>query len=165
MALSRYIRHMLSGKRRLKRLFPRKSLREIRDAIAQSEQQHAGQIRFVAEAALPGSYLTRRRTARERAIELFSLLRVWDTEGNCGVLIYLLVAERSIQIIADRGIHRLVPEGAWDEICTLMRQEFQKGDFPTGVLLGIDRTTELLRQYFPSQTPHANELPDWPVLL
>lgn len=165
MGLSRYLQHMMSGRHRLRWLFPRPVLRRIRDAIAASECRHTGQIRFVAEAALPASWLARRHSARDRAVELFSLLRVWDTEENCGVLIYLLVAERSIQVVADRGINRRVPEGAWAEICQIMREHFQKGSFEEGVLAGIDRTTELLARHFPAREERQNELPDWPVLL
>ena len=109
MNIQRMIKHLMTGNMAVKAAFPARSLQAIEQAIGQTETRHGGQIRFAVEAALDFSALRRNQTAGERAIEIFSQLRVWDTEHNNGVLIYLLLADRDVEIVADRGIHaRLV---------------------------------------------------------
>jgi uncharacterized membrane protein len=127
---------------------------------------HGGELRFAVEPALPLAALLRKMTPRERAVQVFSQLKVWDTEYNSGVLIYLLLAERDVEIVADRGIHTKVGEAAWREICGQMERRFRRREFELGVLEGIRAITALLRQHFPThENENPNELPDAPVIL
>lgn len=134
--------------------------------VAASESMHTGQIRIYAESALPQSYLWRDASSRERAITVFGKLRVWDTEHNNGVLIYLLLAERSIQIIADRGLNRHVPPQIWSDMAARMAQALANDQWERGLLQAVDEVTALLRIHFPA-APGAsrnNELPDAPII-
>lgn len=137
----------------------------IEREIAASEQRHSGEIRFVVEAALGPGELLRGVTARERALELFSLLRIWDTELNNGVLIYLLLAEHDVEIIADRGIHREVGLDGWEAICREMETHFRRGAFEHAVVTGIEGVTAHLVLHFPAQAGDVNQLPDRPVVM
>ena len=150
---------------RVNRAFPRASLRVIKQAITASESTHMGEVRFVVEGALDSASLFAGQSARERAIELFSHLRIWDTEHNSGVLIYLLLADRQVEIVADRGIHAKAGTHAWAAICAAMEAAFKQGDFEKGVLKGIHAVTRQLTEHFPAGTGNRNELPDKPVVL
>jgi uncharacterized membrane protein len=165
MNLRRITKHMLTGDWQLKRAFPRASLHAIEQAIQASETAHAGEIRFVVEAALEGTPLLKGQTARERAVELFSQLRVWDTEHNNGLLIYLLLADHAVEILADRGIHGKVPAQAWSAICRQMEAQFKQAHFEQGVLDGVQSVTRHLAAHFPRSGHKPNELPDRPVVL
>lgn len=140
-------------------------MRNIETAIAHSEFGHSGEIRFVVEAALHPYDLVRGKTARQRAIEVFSRLGIWDTQDNSGVLIYLLLADRDIEIVADRGINSRVSAGDWESICRQMESAFKRGMFESGVLNGIDEISRVLRRHFPAGAQNQNELPDTPVVL
>ena len=138
------------------------ALSRLEARVAASELQHSGEIRLCVEAGLPLSYLWRRATPRQRAVTLFGKLRVWDTEHNNGVLIYLLLAEHAIEIVADRGLVRLVPQAQWDALVAGMREAFRGGKFEAGLQQAIDAVDGLLRQHFalaPGQL-NPNELPD-----
>ena len=163
--IKRITRHLVAAPWQVKRAFPRYALTAIEKAIAASEATHAGQIRFAVEGALHSAPLFKRQSARERAIEVFSLLRVWDTEHNNGVLIYLLLADRSVEIVADRGVYAKVGATEWDGICRNMEAEFKQGKFEAGVISGIDAVTRHLAIHFPAHGARRNELPDKPVLL
>jgi uncharacterized membrane protein len=143
------------------------ALQRVTEAIAASEAYHRGEIRVVVEAGLPLSYLWREATPRERAVSLFGKLRVWDTEENNGVLIYLLLAEHAIEIVADRGLARRVPAQQWSGIVERMRTSFRAGRFDSGLLEAVATVDALLREHFPRQAGRTdvNELPDPPVLL
>jgi uncharacterized membrane protein len=146
-------------------VLPTSALRNIEAAIRDSEARHYGELRFVVEANLALPALMHGVTARERAIELFSQLRIWDTEQNSGVLIYLLLADRDVEIIADRGINKLVGSAQWETICQQMEQQFRQQQFEAGVIHGIRAISELLIQHFPASTNNINELPDTTVVL
>lgn len=165
MNLKRIMRHLFSGNAVAKRAFPQRTLDAIESAIGETEAKHDGQIRFAVEASLDPAPLFSGQTARERAIEVFSELRVWDTEHNCGVLIYLLLADRDVEIVADRGIHARLGEETWEEICREMEANFRNGQFEKGVLAGIYSVGKHLAQHFPHQGVKQNEIPDSPVLL
>lgn len=137
----------------------------IEKAIAESETQHRGELRFAAEAALDGPALLAGQAARERAVEVFSQLRVWDTEENNGVLIYLLLADRDIEIVADRGIHAKVSGAEWEQICRRMESALARGEFEPAILAGIGEVSRLLARYYPPRPGGRNELPDKPVVL
>lgn len=138
----------------------------LRERIARSETTHSGEIRLYVEAGLPLSYLWRGATARERALTMFGKLGVWDTEANNGVLIYLLLAERRIEIIADRGLSRRVGAAHWQAITEQMREAFRAGRFEDGLNAAVDAVSQALREHFPLAPGQANpnELPDAPLL-
>lgn len=159
------IRHLSYPPWRLRRMLPERSLRAIAEAIACSEQRSSGEICVAIEVALNWRRLLRGQSPRERALEVFAQLRVWDTERNNGVLIYLLMADRDVEIVADRGIDRWVGKEAWERICREMEQAFLQGQFESGILLGVQAVGEQLARHFPRQGQEANELPDRPVIL
>ena len=138
------------------------ALRRLGAQVAASESQHSGEIRVSVEAGLPMSDLLRGLRAQDRAIALFSQLRVWDTEHNNGVLIYLLLAERAIEIVADRGLTRRVPQAQWDALVAGMRKAFANRQFEAGLSAAISAVDGLLRQHFPLKpgAVNPNELPD-----
>ena len=161
----RLLRHLMSPQWRVRRLFPSTTLVRIEQAIAQSEKRHCGQIRFAVEHALDTAALLHGVSARQRALDVFSAMKIWDTEHNNGVLIYLLLADKDVEIIADRGIHGPVGGEGWETICRDMESAFLEGSFEQGVLSGIARVSRLLESHFPSDPPGANELSDRPVVL
>ncbi len=155
----------MMSRSRVNRVFPRRALLAIEQAIRTGEAEHRGEIRFAVEGALEGMALFGGRTARERALELFSELRVWDTEQNNGVLIYLLLADRRVEIIADRGIHAVLPADAWDSLCHAMENAFGEGRFEAGAISGIQALARYLVRHFPPASAQQNELPDRPVVM
>ncbi len=149
-----------------KRHFPPATLDAIQHAIAASEHRHRGEIVFAVEGSLPLGEAFSSRSVRERACEVFARLRVWNTEHNTGVLVYMLLAEHAIEIVADRGIAAKVAEDEWGKVCALMQARFAKGDYQAGAVAGVDAITAILVRHFPSDgTPNRDELPDRPVLL
>jgi hypothetical protein len=161
----RILRHLFMPPWLVQRYFPRAAMARIERAISESEALHCGEIRFAVEAALDLSPLLHGQQARERALEVFSRLRVWDTEHNSGVLIYLLLADHDVEIVADRGINAKVGGAEWEGICRRMEAEFRAGRFEEGVLAGIREITPLLARHFPARTGNPNELPDQAVVL
>jgi uncharacterized membrane protein len=167
MRIARWFRHWIRTPRSVHRLLPPEALDRIRAAIAQTETTHAGEIRFAVEAALPWSYLRRNAPARQRAAMVFSKLRVWDTEANNGVLLYVDLADRAIEIVADRGIARHVPRHDWEAICSTVREHFRRDAFEAGVIAGVQAIGTHLAQHFPLAPGAANpnELSDKPAVL
>ncbi|WP_292993134.1 TPM domain-containing protein [Nitrosomonas sp.] len=166
MNFARILRHLLTGKFALRRIFHATSLTAIEQAIQQSEMNHGGQICFAVEATLNTIPLFKNQTARERAVEVFSQLRIWDTEHNNGVLIYLLLADRDVEIIADRGIHAKVSSEEWEAVCRTMESAFRQQQFEAGVINGINAIGGHLREYFPSDSNNQkNEIANKPVVL
>ena len=163
--IRRFINHLFSAPWHAKRHFSQPVLSRIEAVIAESERTHNGEIRFVVESDLHPLHLLRKVTPRQRALDLFSQLRIWDTADNNGVLIYLLLADRDVEIIADRGIHQHIGQQGWEEICREMETAFRNGKFEEGVLHGIRRITAALKKYFPYTDDDKNELPAAPVLL
>ena len=165
MNLSRCLKHLLLPDWWLRRVFAAADLVAIGAAIAAGEKLHRGELRFVAEGSLPLAALWRDLAARERAVELFSTLRVWDTAENSGVLIYVQLVERRVEILADRGIAARVPQAEWDAICRAMEQSFRAGRWREGALQAVTRAGDLLAAQFPAGEHNPNELPDQPVVL
>lgn len=165
MRLGRSIRHLFTGPWKTKQLFPAQSMKRIKEAVAESERAHSGELVFAVEAALGLLDLLKGTSVYQRALDVFSKLRVWDTEFNNGVMIYLLLAERRAQIIADRGIHQHVGDEGWQKICREMETEFAAGRFEQGVIKGITLITEQLKSHFPAEMKDENEIPDEPVVL
>ncbi|VVE27557.1 TPM domain-containing protein [Pandoraea terrigena] len=158
-------RHLLMPHWKVRQTFPRKALQAIERAIAAGEGNAIGQLCFVVEGALNWAGLLNGLTARERAIEVFAQQRVWDTEHNNGVLIYLLLADRSVEIVADRGIHRKVGEQEWDAVCRQMEAAFRRREYEAGVIAGVESIARHLQQHFPARSIGKNELSDKPVIL
>lgn len=165
MDFKRLLKHLALPPWLVRRAFTPATLQAIEAAIAASERRHLGQIRFAVEETLELAALWRSKPARERAIEVFADLRVWDTEHNNGVLVYLLLADRDVEIVADRGVHETVGNAAWETICHTMEAALRAGEFETAVVRGIEAIGALLATHYPRHTPGANELPDVPVVL
>jgi uncharacterized membrane protein len=163
--VSRLLRHLFNLPFMFNRKFPASLLSEIETAIRDSEKHHNGEIRFAIETTLPFSALLRNLSARQAAIEAFSDLRVWDTQDNSGVLIYLLLADHDLEIVADRGIADKVGQSQWDDIAHAMEQHYRASQFREGSLEGIRRITELLATHFPPGERNPNELPDKPFII
>ena len=165
MKIKRIVTHLLVTDGQLRRAFPRSTLNRIEAATRASETAHVGEIRFAVEGALDGWPLFKGQSARERAIDLFSQLRVWDTQHNTGVLIYLLLADRAVEIVADRGIHARVDAQEWDAVCRQMEAAFRQSNYEGGVLSGVQAVTQHLVKHFPADGHNGNELPDQPLVL
>jgi len=165
-SLLRLMRHRRYDADDARRLLGAGALERLRARVAASEVRHSGEIRLCIEGGLPWSYLKRGASARVRAVAMFGKLRVWDTEHNNGVLIYLLLAEHAIEIVADRGLNRHVDAAEWDRIAGTMRDAFKAGQFEAGLNQAIDAVDALLTQHFAltSDAPNPNELPDAPEL-
>jgi len=165
MNLKRVMRHLSTGRAAVRRVFPPRMLDTIERAIRETELHYDGQLRFSVEAALDIAPLRAGQSARERAVEVFSRLRIWDTKHNNGVLIYLLLADRDVEIVADRGVHAKVGQEVWEAICRQMEAAFRDGKFEEGVLAGIRSIGLHLAQHYPHAGEKVNELPDRPVLM
>jgi uncharacterized membrane protein len=165
MGIRRIGKHLLEHRWRVRRIFPPGVLAAVEQAIKAGEATHSGQVRFVVEGALDGAPLFRNQSARARALDIFSHLRIWDTAHNNGVLIYLLLADRDVEIIADRGIDAKVGAAGWEKICKAMETEFRAGHFKGGVIKGIEAVSRQLAAHFPRQGGGRNELPDTPVVM
>jgi uncharacterized membrane protein len=160
--LTRILKHRWHDETDAARALDAAALTRLEARVAQAEKRHSGEIRLCVEAGLPLSYLWRNASARQRAVTMFGKLRVWDTEHNNGVLIYLLLAERAIEIVADRGLTRHVPQAQWDGLVQGMRGAFVAGRFEDGLAQAVDAVDALLTQHFglaPGQN-NPNELPD-----
>jgi uncharacterized membrane protein len=163
--MSRALRHLFAPPWIVKRAFPQLALERIEAAIGASEKKHRGEIRFAAEGSLDFLPVLRGLSPRERALEVFSLLKVWDTEENTGVLVYVQLVERCIEIVADRGIAKAIAQAQWDAICARMQAAFAEGRFEDGAVAGIGEIGELLASQFPAGERNPDELPDRPTLL
>jgi uncharacterized membrane protein len=165
MGIGRIGRHLVQHRWKARRLFPRRVLDAIEQAIRTGETTHAGQVRFVVEGALDGAPLFRDQPVRDRALDVFAQLRIWDTAHNNGVLIYLLLADRQVEIVADRGIDAKVGAAGWEAICVAMEADFAAGRFEQGAIRGVQAVSAELAKYFPPQGQGRNELPDAPVVI
>jgi hypothetical protein len=166
MSMQRIATNLFGAWFQIGRQFPKDTLDAIAARVSDGERTHRGELRVAVESRLPFAAVSDGVTARDRAAELFAHLRVWDTEDNCGVLLYVLLAEHRIEIVADRGIAAKVAADEWNAITSHMRDEFAKGHFREAVLTGVDEVGALLARHFPSDgSPRTNELPDQPLLL
>lgn len=164
--IMRLLQNTFDGWFQLSKRFPAPLLDEVAKIVGQGEQTHNGEVRVAIEARLPVSVVLNGVTANRRAHDVFAHLRVWDTEHNSGVLLYILLAEHRIEIVADRGIARRVGAEEWQSICDQMREGFARDDWRGGLLRGVEQVNALLRQHFPSDGSHrGGELPDQPIIL
>ena len=161
----RALRNVFTSHLTTSKIFNKKAQFRIKNAIKASELGHSGQIRLVVESALPWTYIFKGLSPRTRAIDLFSRLGVWDTEHNNGVLIYLLISEKVIEIVADRGLSGRISMDFWSEICKLLSEKFKDSDFEEGVLEAISQVNTALRKEYPNSGFSVNELPDNPVII
>ncbi|MEJ8836935.1 TPM domain-containing protein [Ramlibacter sp. AN1133] len=164
--IRRLLRHRWLDESDTRRAIPPALAQRLAERVAASERRHTGEVRIYIEAGLPLSYLWRGATPRERAIAMFGKLRVWDTEHNNGVLIYLLLAEHAIEVVADRGLARHVPQEQWQQIVQRMGGAFRAGRYEEGLAQAVDAVSAVLVRHFPLRDGEANpnELPDRPVL-
>ncbi len=168
MRIGRLIRHATATHWRTRMLFPTATLDAIEQAIKRAEQTHAGEIRFAIETALTPRHILNDVAPRAHALEVFSHLRVWDTDANNGVLIYVQLADRNVEIVADRGFQGKVSQAEWEAVCRLMEEHFRAGRFQVGSIAGVEAIGNLLARHFPQgSTPasRSNQLPDRPTLL
>jgi len=169
MQIRRLIRHAAATHWRTRMLFPAATLDAIEETIARVEKTHAGEIRFAVETGLTPLHILNGLSPRARALEVFASLSVWDTEDNNGVLIYVQLADRAVEIVADRGFKGRVGPAEWEAVCRLMEEHFRAGRFEIGSIAGVDAIGNLLTRHFPpNQEPAArshNQLPDRPTLL
>ncbi len=177
--LTSWLRHFWLDADDTARAVPPDMLQRLGERVAASERRHGGEIRICVEASLPWSYLRRaggelplRSVVRQRAVTLFGKLRVWDTEHNNGVLIYVLLAEHAIEIVADRGIARHVAPAHWQEMVGRMAEAFRARRYEDGLTEALEETSAVLMQHFATDAAaeggpkvNPNELPDNPVLL
>ncbi len=162
--LMRILKHRSYDEADVRRVLDDSALKRLEGRVHDSEKLHSGEIRLCIEAGLPTSYLWKRLSVRDRAIAMFGKLRVWDTEFNNGVLIYLLYAEHKIEIVADRGLKAHVSDAEWQRIIEAMREPLRAGKFEAGLGLAIDAVEALLEKHFPAGAGKANpnELPNKP---
>ena len=165
MQFARLLRHATASHWRTRMLFPAATLDAIEQAVSRAERAHGGEIRFVIETALTPQHILNQVAARSRALEIFGHLRVWDTEANNGVLIYVQLADRNVEIVADRGIAARVSAAEWEAVCKLMEEHFRAGRFQAGSIAGVEAVGNLLARHFPAPGHVHNQLPDRPTLL
>jgi uncharacterized membrane protein len=168
MRIGRFIRHAAATHWRTRMLFPASTLDAIEQAIKRAELTHLGEIRFAIETALSPKHILNDVTPRAQALQVFAHLRVWDTEANNGVLIYVQLADRDVEIVADRGFQGKVSAAEWEAVCRLMEEHFRAGRFQVGAIAGVDAIGNLLARHFPQgagKGAHVNQLPDRPTLL
>lgn len=163
--IGRVLRHWRSSRADAQRAFPESTLTAAAQAITAGEQTHRGEVRFIVEKSLPTDEVWDGITSRQRALALFADYGVWDTEDNCGVLIYVNLAEHKVDIVADRGIDRKIDEATWQAVCRTMTDGFRRGDFNGATLAAIGQVNALLREHFPAHGARPNELPDRPIML
>jgi uncharacterized membrane protein len=163
MSAVRILRHLLATGWTVRRVFDDAALAAIEEAIAQAEQTHGGEIRFAVEANLSAAELLEGLTPRERALQAFAQMSVWDTEANNGVLIYVLWADHDVEIIADRGFNGCVSAAQWAEVCSQMETLFRLGEARRAAIEGVRATARLIAQHFPAAD--SNELSNRPMLL
>jgi uncharacterized membrane protein len=163
----RLIRHLFATRRKLARVFPVQTLESIERAVADSELGHDGEIRVAIEAGLEPGEIMAGKTPRQRALEVFAALGVWDTEANNGVLVYVLLADRDVEIVADRGLNDRVSEAEWTHVCSTMEEKFRAGQYEQGVIEGVLEAGQLLARHFPPRPGGRDDvgLPNRPALL
>lgn len=164
MRLGRLFKHLILPDWWVLRAFPKSLLRTVEHAVAASERRHCGELRVVVEANLPLHALLRDQSPRQRAIESFAQLGVWDTEHNCGVLIYLQLIDRRVEIVADRGIDRRLGDAFWNAVCRRLETAFRDGRYETGILRALVEISAALAEHFPATGDNPDELPNAPLI-
>ncbi len=163
--MTRQWRHWRTTAAAGRKAFPPESLTRIGAAISAGEQRHRGELRLIVENSMPSDAIWADMSNRQRAIALFAEYGVWDTEDNCGVLIYVNLAEHKVDIVVDRHIGRNIDPATWQQVCRTMTQGFARGEFEASTLAAVEQVNALLAEQFPATGVRANELPDHPIVL
>ncbi|MDF2446592.1 MAG: hypothetical protein K0S46_1828 [Moraxellaceae bacterium] len=163
--MSRLLTHLLHTPMATRRAFPPSVQEAIRKTVAEGEQTHRGEIRFVVEGDWPLADVLSGKAVRDRALELFGLTRAWDTADNTGILVYVLLCEHKVEILADRGLNGIADAATWADVCAAMTAAFRGGRYEEGSLQAIRTLNDLLLRHFPSDGHNPNELPDLPIVL
>ena len=163
--MRRQWRHWMTTTAAGRAMFPPETLARVAQAISAGEQRHRGELRLIVENAMPSDAIWNDVNNRQRAIALFAEFGVWDTEDNCGVLLYVNVAEHKVEIVADRGINRQIDASSWQQVCTTMTSGFARGDVNDSLLAAVEQVNALLATHFPATGGRTNELPDHPIVL
>jgi uncharacterized membrane protein len=163
--VKRALRHAGSSAADARRAFPPATLKAVTEAITAGEQTHRGEVRLIVEKALPVGAAWAGMSSRQRALALFADYGIWDTEENCGVLVYVNLAEHQVEILADRGIDRKIDEATWQQVCKTLTAGYARGEFHDSTLAAIGQVNALLREHFPGDGPRPNQLPDEPLML
>ncbi|WP_050475783.1 TPM domain-containing protein [Herbaspirillum rhizosphaerae] len=162
---NRLLRHLFGTRSQARKLFPRATLQAVQAGIAAGEKQHRAEIRCIVEAALPLSAVLRGESSRARAHELFSHYRIWDTEENCGILIYINVADHKVEILPDRTVDKVLKRDDWHAVCQTMTRGFAGKKYHDSLLQALTQLNALLAEHFPDQDKHRNQLSDRPLML
>ena len=163
--LGRLLRHLVETRWATRRRFSPPVLDRVEAAVRAAEGTHGGELRIVVETDLDAWSIVSGKTPRQRALEVFAAAHIWDTALNNGVLIYVLFADRAVEIVADRGFNGLVSPPEWERVCRAMEAEFRHGRWEHGAIAGVQAVAALLARHFPGTVGAGNELPDRPVLL
>ncbi len=165
--LQRILRHRWLDESDARKAVPADLAERLQRRVAASEKRHSGEVRVCVEAGLPMSYLWRSAPARERAVMLFSKLRVWDTAHNNGVLIYLLLADHAIEIVADRGLNAVVTAGEWQAMVNNLSHALREQRYEDGLTQALEEVSAVLVRHFPVQEGQADsdELPNQVIVL
>lgn len=163
--LSRLWTHLSTTSAAGRRAFPPSTLKAIEQTIAEGETRHRAEVRMIVEPALDMHAVLRHVSSRERARELFAHYRIWDTEENCGVLVYVNLADHKVEIVADRGVGRTIPASDWHAICRTMTHGFARSAYHDSIITALDQLNGLLQTHYPGDGSRANELADKPLVL
>jgi uncharacterized membrane protein len=163
--LSRFFQHLVITARHGRRAFPDSTLKAIQTAIAHGEKRHRAEVRLMIEASLPLHEVLSKTTPRQRACELFSEYRIWDTEENCGILIYINLADHDVEIVTDRAVGRVLDHDTWESVCQLMTSGYKQGKFEESTIAAVERLNDLLETAFPDDGSRANQLSNRPLML
>ena len=162
---SRLKKHLFTTSAAGHETFPRLTLKAIEAVITDGERRHRAEVRLIIEHALPWKEILRDTSARQRAMDLFARYRVWDTEENCGVLVYINLADRKVEIVADRAVARLIVQEEWDAVCRTMTEGFAREAFRDSTAAAIEQLNTLLQEHYPARGAHPNQLANHPILL
>lgn len=161
----RILRHLLTTTAAGRRAFPPATLEAIQHAIGAGETVHRAEVRLIIEPALELGELWRGESARQRALELFAEYGIWDTEENCGVLIYINLADHKVEIVADRAVGRAIATHEWEAVCKTMTRDFARGQFHDSVIAALEQLNALLQQRFPASGPRPDQLSNRPLII
>lgn len=163
--IPRLFKHWFTTKSAIKRAFPPESLKAIEVAVTEGERRHRAEVRLIIEHCLPTVAVLARFRPRQRAMTLFSQFRIWDTEENCGVLVYINMADRVVEIVPDRAVMRLVTRDEWRAVCDTITTGFAQGDFRDSLVGAMKQLNDLLGKHYPTIGAHTNQLPNQPIVL
>lgn len=162
---TRILRHLRHTRATAKALVPPSTLQAIQACIGAGEAEHRAEVRLVVEAALPLAALLRNESSRARAHELFSHYRIWDTEENSGVLVYINLADHRVEIITDRAVGRVLKHAEWEAVCSTMTRGFAAGIYHDSTLEALVQMNRMLALHFPQTSHHKNEISNRPLML